>query len=295
MSVSVMSTVSVDPNQGGASALFTVPESGRYTPVPSEVLADQSVLSNLSSAKVFSSARADATLILFSSFFFNDNYNGRFLQITNSRNAASEIRVDNFPPGFDNSATSLLLVAANQSAETRLSYRDLFLDEWITTLDDQVLRDSRAQRTGETMLTWRMFPDPTSELSPDRGYLKVIQPLHINVPAWPDYEATIAYHIYLYLEKADPMATTGRLRGTVANKLIWVEDGVKHDHIYSELNAKVDEGIGTLNMKLAERLDAFQFIKFTDLYYLPGRQPNPAPAGVLTGTTYDDVTIVLQS
>ena len=293
MSVLMMSTVSIDPKQGGASALFTVPESERYTDVPFNVMADRSILLNLSSAKVFSSALADATLILFFSPFFNDNYNGRFLQITNSRHAASEIRVDNFPPGFDNIATSLLLVAANQSTEIRLSYRDLFLDEWINTLDE-VLRDSRAQRTGETILTWTMFPHPASGLSLDRGYLKVIQPLNIDVPAWPDYAATIVYYIYLYLESTDPMVAKGRLRGTVANTLVWVEGGVKHDHIVSELNAKVDKGRETLNMKLAERLDAFSFIKFTDLYYLPGRQLTPATTGVLTGTTYDDVTIILQ-
>jgi len=293
MSVIVMSTVSTDPNQGGASSIFSVAEKARYNAAPFDVMADLSILFNLSSAKVLSSTQADATLILFNSFLGLDNYSGLFLQITNSRNAASDLRIDSFPAVFDNRAGSMLMVAANQSGETRLSYRDLFLDQWINTLD-ALLEGSRAQRTGETMLTWNMFPQAASGLSPDRGYLKVIQPLNIDVPAWPDYAATVAYDLYLYLEKTDPMATTGRLRGNVARWVYWVEGGVKHDHIAAELEPKVIEGASTLNMKLAERLDAFGAFRFTDLYYLPGRQPTPAPTGVLTGTTYDDVTIVLQ-
>lgn len=294
MSVVTMSTVSINPNQAGTSALFAVPESGRYTTVPSNVMVERSILFNLSSAKVFSSDRADATLILFNSFIGLDNYSGPFLQITNSRNAGSDLRVDNFPLLFDNRIGSMLLVAANQSGETRLSYRDLFLDQWTSTLDT-LLQDSRAQRSGETMLTWNMFPQAASGLSPDRGYLKVIQPLNIDVPAWPDYAATVAYDIYLYLENTDPMVATGRLRGNVARWVYWVEGGIKHDHIAAELEQKVIEGASTLNMKLAERLDLFSAFKFTDLYYLPGRQPTPAPTGVLTSNTFDDVTIVLQS
>jgi hypothetical protein len=178
---------------------------------------------------------------------------------------------------------SLLLVKTNRGSETRLSFRDLFLSRWKTTIDSKL--SGGAKRSGEPILTWEMFPEGISYLDPQRIYLKVHQELDIEIDWWPDYEASITYHLFLYL-------SGGRLRGTVARWAYWIEGGAKADDIEDKLAPAVIAGMDDLNAQLSASLGAIP-ITFTDLYYLPGRQLSAAPTGTLTGWTTDDVTIVL--
>jgi hypothetical protein len=53
--------------------------------------------------------------------------------------------------------------------------------------------------------------------------------------------------------------------------------------------------MNTLNRKLAERLPLAALLgRPRDVYFLPGRQLGGAAAGTLTGSTTDDVTIVVE-
>ncbi|HSK81082.1 MAG TPA: hypothetical protein VLQ45_31805 [Thermoanaerobaculia bacterium] len=290
MSSAMLSSVFTGTNQSGTSRLFGVSSSQRYTAVPTSEMVSNSIFRNLSSATVFSSSRADATVLLFRPlvpFLSMGDYNGFFLQLTNRRDAGSELDVNNFTgQSFDNLAENILFVAANKDTEIRLSFRDLFLNQWRTLLDGQ-LAGSEAQRDGDPTLTWEMFPVGISHLDSSLRYLKIHQPLDIVLDWWPDYNASITYHIFLFIDGA------GRLRGNVARWAYWVEGGIKSGGIADELEPKVIAGMDTLNEELANQLDALSFT-FTDLYYLPGRQTSRAPTGALTGTTFDDVTIVLQ-
>lgn len=289
MSLSMISSVFTGTNQTGTSRVFGVGTSSRYNAVSASEMVSASISNNLSSATVFSSSVVDATVLLFRSFapFLSmGNYNGFFAQLTNRRGAGSELDVNSFPSGFDNTTTSMLLVAANRSAEIRLSFRDLFLSQWRTTLDAQ-LAGSEARRDGDPTLTWEMFPEGISYLDSSRMYLKIHQPLRIELSWWPDYDASLTYHIFLFLDGAD------RLRGHVARWAYWVEGGIKSGGIADELEPQVISGMDTLNTQLGAQLDGLTF-SFSDLYYLPGRQLSPAATGVTTGNTFSDVTIVLQ-
>jgi hypothetical protein len=285
VSISVLASVFEHSNQAGRMALYGVSRTTRYQRATEDGLSDRDLWRRISSARLFSSREADTTLILcgFPVLFYNPpNYTGVFVQFTNAR-SGSDMNV-NVPGSFNDVTDSLLLVATNRGAETRLSFRDLFLERWKTTIDSKL--SGGAKRAGDPTLTWEMFPEGISHLDPNRMYLKVHQQLDIEIDWWPDYEASITYHIFLFLN------SSGRLRGGVARWAYWIEGGAKADDIEDRLAPAVIAGMDDLNSQLSSTLNALPFT-FSDLYYLPGRQLTPAPTGTLTGFTSDDVTIVL--
>ena len=287
MSLSVLASVYQHANQSGRVALYGVGRSARYQRAPESDLINRGLWREISSATLYSSRDAHTTLLLFGFPFGLVNlpdYSGRFVQFTNP-GSGSELDI-NVPAGLNDLTDSMLLVATNRATETRLSYRDLFLDRWKTTIDGKL--SGGAKRAGDPVLTWEMFPRAISHLDPNRTYLKVHQKLDIEIDWWPDYEASITYHIFLHLDGG------GRLRGFVARWAYWIEGGAKSDDIEDRLAPAVIAGMTDLDGQLSSLLGALPFT-FRDLYYLPGRQLSPAGAGTLTGWTTDDVTIVLAS
>lgn len=244
----------------------------------------------LSSATVYASSTADATVILFAPlvpFLGSPDYTGRFMQITNRRNAGSEFKVDRFSDfAFNNQATSILVAAPNRGTEFRMSFRDLFLAQWRAQIDAQLTDGAR--RNGDPTLTWEMWPNGISHLSSDHMYLKVHQRLRIELSWWPDYDASITYHLFLFLDG------NGRLRGHVQRWAYWVESGIKASSIGNRLRPAVIAGMDQINTELAAQLAPFSGFSFRDLYYLPGNQTTRPPTGVRTGMTTSDVTIVVQ-
>lgn len=212
------------------------------------------------------------------------DFTGAFHQAANQRGASKALDM-NFP-GFDNAARSALLVATRRQPEFRLSFRDAFLDKWKNTLDG-LLAGSKAKRDGNPTLTWELFPKGVSHLNPDHAYLRIHQDLDIELDWWPDYEAPVTYHIFLFVNGA------GNLRGHVQRWAYWVEGGAKSDDIAEKLEPKVIQGMGTLNNELSSSLSAFDGLGLNDVYYLPGRQTGTTP-GQVSGTTWQDVTIVIE-
>lgn len=291
MSLSVLTGVFTGANQSGTGQLFGVGTTPRYNYVRSSEMLSRGLYRTLSSATVFSSSTADATLILFGPIHpllsaATPDFSGRFVQITNPRGAGSELDVDLLSDhGFNDAATSVMVVAAQRGSELRLSFRDLFLDPWRTILDSQL--SDGARRDGDPVLTWEMWPQGISHLDPNLTYLKIHQPLHIEIDWWPDYKASLTYHIRLFLNGS------GRLQGFVARWAYWIEGGLKTGGIEQRLAPAVIAGADTLNQELANRLQALSGFTLRDLYYLPGRQLTRAPRGVRTGLTTDDVTLVV--
>lgn len=285
MPLSMLSTVFTGSNQTGAGRVFGLGKSHVYHAIGRSDMSSSGILNDLSSATVFSSSDCDATLLLFGPTSSSDpDYTGTFQQITNRKDAPHELDV-NLPSAINDKAASMLLVGANRGIEIRQSFRDLFLARWNSTLDAQ-LHGSQARRQGNPVLTWEMFPKGISYLDSSRRYLKIHQPLKIVLDWWPDYNANITYHLYLYLDGGK------RLRGYVARWAYWVESGIKSGAIAKSLEPKVISGMSTLNSQLNDQFNTITF-QFSDLYYLPGRQMSRAPTGMISGTTWDDTTIVL--
>lgn len=289
MPLSVLSAVYTGNNQSGSGTLFGVGATPRYNRISSALLSDMGFRRNLSSATMYSSSSADATLILFgspTSFFSFPDYQGLFMQITNRRSSGSELDVNRFSDhGFNNRAENALVVAPNRGSELRLSFRDMFLDRWNDVLAAQLSDPAHAD--GAPVLTWEMWPSGISYLDSNLRYLKVHQNLDIRLHCWPDYDASMTYHIYLYLDGG------GHLRGYVARWAYWIEGGAKADDIEDQLRPAVIAGATTLTNELSNQLNAFSAFSFTDLFYLPGNQTSRPPTGVMTGSTFDDVTIVV--
>ena len=288
MSLSMLSNVFTGSNQSGAARLYAVGSSQRYSRASFSDLINVNLYRNLSSATVFASSRSTPTQIFFDNTFFGTpttNYTGPFMQITNDSNSALDVNFSDH--GFNNRSASMLLVTPRSGGfEFRFSMRDLFLDQWNTILDAQ-LSGSRASRNGDPVMTWEMWPTSIPGLSSNLTYLKIHQRLDISIPWWPDYDASLTYHILLSLNGS------GTLQGSVASSSFWVESGTKQGRIERELGPQVTAGVTALNTELANQLNAYSAFPFSDIYLLPGNQTTAPSTGVITGDTSDDVTIVV--
>jgi hypothetical protein len=289
MAISVLASIFDGANQSGTARLYGVSKSQRYHRIPGSELSGYNLYRKISSTTEYSSSVAHCSLILFGFSFplvtFPD-YQGEFVQLTNA-GSGKELDSNLSSSNFDNVATSALLVAEARGPEFRLSFRDLFLSKWNTMLDSQ-LAGTQASREGDPVLTWEMFPAGVSYLDPNSMYLKIYQKLHISIDWWPDYDASLTYHIFLYLDSAK------HLKGYVARWAYWVEGGVKSGQIADKLKPKVIAGMDTLNAQLNTQLALVGGFTFKDLYYLPGKQTAAAGTGVTKGATWQDVTIVLE-
>lgn len=286
MSLSFMATGYEHINRGGLQRFFGVGNSARYNHIDESLLGRLSFDAILSSIQVNPSSSATANAILFSNNMFGlfpaGDFGGDFRQVVAEQNGAPDF-ANLTDSGFNDRTRSILLVNTGRGREFRVSFRDQFLDTWNETLDAQL--GSEASRKGDPLMTWAAFPDGISYLSSDQIYLQITQALNINIDWWPDYDASITYHLYLYLDGSN------KLQGYCQRWSAWVESGIKSSGIFNQLWPKVVAGVSTINDKLREnfaRLPAFR-----DFYYLPGRQIARV-SGVGSGTTWDDVTLVFE-
>ena len=280
----------------GTSQLVGVGHGDRYQVLRSTDLMSSGLFGNISSVEIVVTDEADGNVILFQNPFLNvpfspfPDFNGTFLQLS-----AAEA-----PPGgsgqdFQNfgwSTESVLLIAGRRKGknETRVSFSSIFLEQWKTIIDG-LLKGSRASRQGDPTLTWEMFPLNVSYTNPNGTYLKIFQPLHINMP-WPfsDYAASLTYHIGLFPDGS------GHLRCWGQAYHWWVESGIKSGHIGDSLGPQVASGLGTLVTQVNNKLSSFDGLlgKVSDVYYLPGHQPSPIGTGRFIDNTANDVTIVIE-
>ncbi|MEY2410215.1 MAG: hypothetical protein QOF48_2885 [Verrucomicrobiota bacterium] len=286
MSLSFLATGYEHINRGGLQRLFGVGKSARYNHINEAMLGSLSFDAILSSLQVSASSDTTANVVLFSNtaldFFDVGNFAGDFRQVVAAKGgAANFVNITDF--GFNDRTRSLLLVNTGRGLEFRVSFRDKFLDTWNETLDAELGSD--ASRKGDPLMTWAAFPEGVSYLSDGQIYLQITQALNINIDWWPDYDASITYHLYLYLDGAN------KLQGYCQRWSAWVESGIKSGGILDRLWPKVVAGTTTINNKLRENFASLP--SFKDFYYLPGRQIG-AISGVGSGTTWDDVTLVFE-
>lgn len=279
-----------DPNQTGRNTMVALGVSQRYQLLRETDLLSDSLDHAVSSTTVFRPAEGATSLICFGfpipTLF---DFTGSFVQLTSLAGGAPvSTNMSSF--GFDDLTSSALLVNVARGPETRLSFRTLFLSQWNTLIDAQLAGTRASRKDGSNpILTWEMFPQSIPGLDPALRYLRITQALNIDVPAWYDYDASLTYWVLLSIDSG------GKIEGFVARTGYWVDSGVKHDKIAAELGPQVETGAGILNIELAKQLAPFRSFTLTDLYYLPGDQTGGSPAGSFTGTTVDDVTIVLQT
>lgn len=280
MSLYALATLFNGPGQTGSSRLLGLGASDRYRPDAAPDLQAAGLYNDVESGTLICSD-ADLNLLLFQ----NEDYTGDFFQLSKSRDAGNVTYWHTGP------AASAMLIASNRrnTHETRLSFSDLFQGEWDSFLDAK-LAGTAVSREGEPLLTWRMFPSNDQWLDSRNAYLRIHQPLHISIDWWPDYSASMDYHLMLYVDGDH------HLRCWVADWECWVEGGAKNGRIHSELDPKVQAGASDLQDQVNARLSQLDALgSVNDVYYLPGRQPASIGTGTLGGNTSDDVTIVVVS
>ncbi|MBW4028412.1 MAG: hypothetical protein HIU93_13580 [Acidobacteria bacterium] len=268
-------------NRTGQSMLVGVGHTDRYNHISAAQLTSSGLYANIHSVELITTSEADGNLVLLK----NDDYSGPFAQVSDAQSAG-----DVWWSCWGHIG-SVLLIAGNKkgTSEHRISFHDQFHDKWTSFLDAK-LQGKKASRQGDPTLTWEMFPANVSYLDPNLAYLKIYQPLHITMPwYWPDYAASMTYHIYLYV--------TGdhHLRAWGARWAYWVEGGAKSGKIADELMPEVRDGLQSLQDQVNQALTLTDLLgPITDVYYLPGRQPNRIATGGISGATTDDVTIVIE-
>lgn len=291
MCIDFLSLVFADPELKGRTVFYGLENDQRYYHENSVNLMNRGIYKQISSAMLFGSLGCYAGLIFFDNMHFGilpaGEYNGSFIQITNPLSSGSFVNVNKLADyKFDDKTASLIGMKSYSHIPVRLSFRDLFYEKWIETIDRELGSD--AERRGEPLMTWEMWPQGVPGLNSQQCYLKIHQPITILVPCWWDYKASITYHIYLFLD------ANGSLRGRCARWAYWIEGGVKHGQIESRLAPKVINGAAKLTERIGEELEEISALKFADIYYLPGRQlAFPSPQ-IITGNTLDDVTLVLE-
>jgi hypothetical protein len=267
-------------NRQGQSLLVGVGHGDRYNPIRSDTLHNRGLYANIHSVELDTTVEADGNIVLLQ----NDDFSGSFFQMSDAPSQGDE-----WWHTWGHVGSVLLVASSKQgSSETRLSFRDQFLNQWDSFLDAK-LQGGRASREGDPTLTWEMFPANVSYLDSNLAYLKIYQPLHIHMPwYWSDYAASLTYHIYLYVNGDHHVRVWG------ARWAYWVEGGLKSGKIADQLEPQVKAGLSALQDQLNQQfagLDALGTV--SDVYYLPGRQTESLGTGALTGNTNDDITIVI--
>jgi hypothetical protein len=286
MSLSFLAMGYEHVNRGGTARLLGISRTARYNLIRESQLQPLGLNARMSSLEVFSSNSAWSNVILFQNQVFGvplGNFNGQFRQVINPRTGAP-VFVNLTDHGFNDATRSILLVNTSRRVEFRVSFRDTFLSEWNSTLDAEL--GNSARRNGDPLMTWEMFPQGISHLDSNLTYLKIHQRLDIVLDWWPDYDASLTYHLFLFLDGA------GRLQGHCQRWSAWVEGGIKSGEIMSRLWPKVEAGVATVNAQLRTRLAAIPALR--DFYYLPGRQIGAASGPVLSGNTASDITLVAE-
>ncbi len=292
MSLEFSGTLFSGSERNGTSMLVGVGHADRYVPIVQTELQSFGLFENVNSVEIITSDEADGNIILFQNplpGIFAD-FQGAFLQLSASE-ASTGGSGDNWW-NFGWRTDNVLAVAGRRKGrnETRISFSDIFLNQWKTFLD-KTLSGSRASRQGDPTLTWEMFPVGVSFLDPNGTYLKIFQPLHISMP-WPfsDYAASMTYHIGLFVDGSHHLRAWGQ------RWAYWVESGIKAGHIGDELKPQVSAGLGTLVTQVNNQLSGLDGLlgSVSDVYYLPGHQTSVIATGTMVDSTFNDVTIVIE-
>lgn len=286
-----------DVHGSGTSKSYVTIHENRYLPVRKQDLINSGLYHNISSCNVFQwSSTKELSLILFDNSIFNydlPDFAGNFLQLTTPvphfLHSVDHLSTYN----FNNKTGNMLIVHSDIDKEFRIPLRGLLLDRWddITSSLEQHIQVNFASAgikfPGDPVLTWEMFPD-LSYLNSNLTYLKLHQKIKIKLSPWPDYDATVTYHVYLYINHQ------GELRGYVARWAYWVESGILSSTIAGFIEDAVIDGMTDLNSELTNMLNLVPG-NLNDVYYLPGNQAqvsgNPE---ILSGNTYEDITLVVE-
>jgi len=284
MAIEVLANLFSGPGASGNSLIGVVGNNQRYNVMRADLLQASGLYEHISSVSVFGSAAADASLLLFT----NDDFSGSFLQISDTSQGAT------FRGGFigvGGSFKSSLLISSNHRGviERPFSFRNLFQAQWDQFIDNS-LAGTRVSRVGEPTLTWTMFPENVEGLDSNLTFLKIYQPLNVDIPFWPDYSASLAYYIFLFPN------FNHNLRAFVVRSETWVDSGLFHDNIFSQIEPKVDNGLSVLMQQINNNLSAFDGAlgTVTDVYYLPGNHV-ANPGSGFGGNTDEDITILVVS
>jgi hypothetical protein len=183
--------------------------------------------------------------------------------------------------GGDNDDIESAFLVNRGSSEWVQSAKALLFDT-VKNQFAEAVKGSQARTKGDPQIYATFWPGYDST----KKFLSVHQDLTIELDWWPDYDASVTYDIYLYLDAG------GHLRGYVAWVSDWVEGGIFSGDIYDELHPQLMAGASTFNDELNKQLALLESFTFRSLYYLPGGVPDMDQFGQAFGQK-DDATIVL--
>jgi hypothetical protein len=247
-----------------------------------------------------------STVIIFYAFgptvaYAATHFDANFLLIDNRSGSQFNFNLASvsMPQGtWDNAPTSLIAAHTGRAPEIRVSAATTLTPIWNTFIDGQLAASggtkAKVSRQGNPSWAWVPFPVGIQNLLSYRTYLRVYQPLYIELEDLPDYTASITYYLRLMVAK-------GVISGWVQHWEYWVESGALSEYVGAVLQPYTMLGAEKLNDLLAGGALSGLLpagVTATDLYFLPGDQRVAATAGgvanVVQGFADGDATIVVQ-
>jgi hypothetical protein len=188
----------------------------------------------------------------------------------------------------DDIESALMINRSND--EFTLSMEDTIADEFSTQLASFLAGEDASAR-GAPKVYATFYPS----WDPNRKFVTIEQGLRVDVPWWPDYDASMRYDIYFYLHSPT------EVRAYVAWVHTWVEGGVFSGKINDQLHPQVMSGASDVNDALAGQLPLLSLVALfrgpiQSLYLLPGREPLMPPPNSsfgATGNAKEDCQLVL--
>lgn len=279
MSLDFAATIFSGDNGTGISRVIAGGNGNRSDGDDSNELIPAGLWRNIQSFQLSTSSETDANIV----FCKWNDYSGPFAQVALGKGGGLGL--------FDCSGTigSVYTVATHRNGENeiRQSARQLLEAQWIAFLDAK-LANSQASRVGGPTIRWRAFPR-IDFLDQKLVYVEIHQPLHIAIDWWPDYAASITYHLFPFVDAAGHVRVFGARWG------FWVEDGAKKGKISDALRPKVSSGLGQLVNKVNTALFQFDALgKVREVYLLPGNQVGVgAGDAAFSGNADSDATVVV--
>jgi len=262
---------------GGPSAYWSHAPGYRYYRIWKDNLGSYGLHDEISSLRVYLSWGGEGeTFVLFE----DPHFNGRFVAFAGQypNRGISSLAGYN----FNDKTSSILLIHHSPKEFLPLRLGELARKDATSMVDDALSGVAEASRRGDLIFTWEMWPD----FDPTKKFVRLDIPIRVHVPNWWDYNATITYYVYLYID------SNYRLRGYVNWVETWVEGGVMSGSINDRLFPEAYNAAGKIDIHLNDTLAELDFYEWQYYYLMPGKAPIPIPSDY-SGHIADDVTVIL--
>jgi len=209
--------------------------------------------------------------------FDNIDFTGRFAAL-NVGGRYSSAWWSYFGDDFNDVVSSSLVVRREpQNKEIEVALRSLVTAQF-TSLFDQKAAGTPISRTADPKVYMNYHPS----FAPNNYFATIHQDLNVSIPYWPDYSASVEYHVQFNI-------SNGSVQGWVAWVSVWVESGLISGTVFNNIQPPLFNAYSDITAAISSAMALFSDSN-ADVYLLPGARPDMNQAG-FKGNYDDDVIL----